>query len=359
MIVNSKMIFGLCFVVSLLVVALIHFYETHGVKEKIIAKYDLYKEQVSHLKIKIIKEKKVLKKIAHQVNSSSQSLKKYNYNSGFPVIIIKIGDKYISEFGIVKVPSFKESDIIIKEDIKPDTAIIVAQEESSFLSSENKDCLFTSSLKLDKKKYEICHKLSTSSLIPILSLFLLVPMSISERSFTRKLKIKQENLKNLEYTIDYYKNLLSRVENKDEYNIKNMVINYDIIEEILGCYENNLKDKKLELECNIENIVDEYLINEVLFQRAFTAIIDDSMNYIQDEGRIDIFITKSEEFIMLRYKDDRFTGVKERENVRLNLLKKELGLLKFKKRTEGTVYEVLFDAEKNKKANVIQIDFQK
>ena len=351
MIVNNKIIITLCFVGSLLVVALIHFYEIKLIKDKFQAKYDAYKEQLLYLKPRIIEKRKNKDNIVKYIKSSSLILAKYNKDSRFPLIVVRIGETFFDKFGNINLNSSERNDIMLQETIGSDTDIMIVQNADDFLEKEQPQCFMDVSMSLGDRQYRACKQFSVYYLIPIINLLVLMPvialMNRTKAYLLKELKNEKNKIRNTNSLISRINNLFYQAEVIGLENVwQASFIDYDTMSQIINCFDNKIKSKKLEIKYSMEEQVKKMLVNKLLFQRIILALIEDAVNHIQDRGAIEISVLCEEDSILVKYEDNRYL-VDEEKGRRIDLLKKELNFIEIRNAIEGVIYEILIDSKKN------------
>ena len=124
-------------------------------------------------------------------------------------------------------------------------------------------------------------------------------------SYNNKINSKAKHIKEILNTFDDY--LVSQ--NNSELKIDVIQIK-DLVKDLNDDYKLDLKNKNIEFNINT-SIENKYIsIDIVKIKRVFSNIISNSTRYLDDNGRIDIFITESNKNIKFVVKDNG-PGVKE------------------------------------------------
>ena len=360
MIVNSKMIFGLCFVVSLLVVALIHFYEIRLINDKFQAKYNAYEEQISYLKSRMIAQRKSMINIVKHIRSSSTKLAKYNKDGRLPVILVQTKDGVLGELGTMNSNNFKKEGMMFQKSVGSDINIMIKQSEDDFFEEAQKRCLVNISILLSDKQYSVCKKFSIYYLIPVLNLMFLLPVIML---ILRELRVGRIKLRNANHASKHFNHLFYQAEIGElENDGQGDSITHETVAQIIDCFREDIKKKGLKVKYDIEKKVKEMLVNKLLFQRVILALVESFVKNIHTGGVSEIFVICIESSVVIKYQDNRYlsSSVKSKKESRIDVLNKEIGIIEVKHKEEGISYEILLEAKERVDMlnNVVKIDFQ-
>lgn len=132
-------------------------------------------------------------------------------------------------------------------------------------------------------------------------------LSIEEvREYSKKINEKAKHIKSILGTFDDY---LTNYDNK-KLKLDNILVK-DIISEINSDYKIELNNNGIEfnVECDCGNVL--IKVDVLKLKRIISNIISNSIRYVSDDGRIDVLVTKEENFVRFSIRDNG-SGVDEK-----------------------------------------------
>lgn len=132
-------------------------------------------------------------------------------------------------------------------------------------------------------------------------------LSIEEvREYSKKINEKAKHIKSILGTFDDY---LTNYDNK-KLKLDNILVK-DIISEINSDYKIELNNNGIEfnVECDCSNVL--IKVDVLKLKRIISNIISNSIRYVSDDGRIDVLVTKEENFVRFSIRDNG-SGVDEK-----------------------------------------------